>query len=125
MPHLGIPGLVNALNNAVEVSTVWYTTDHYLSTFGDIVKVVVKGRLNPTHWEIIQAQKGMLVLDSRCGICTCISDDDGNDIVPGSVQAGYQTFFFTTIQEAAEKRNTREWVKKLQDAFNAVSFKDQ
>lgn len=121
MTHLSIPGLVRSLPNAVEISTVWETTDHYLSDYGEVIKVIVKGRLTPVQWKIIQAEKGMLVLDSRCGICSCIDEDGEGEMLKAT--EGYQTFYFTPIQEAAEKKNVKNWVIELQQKYNNISVK--
>lgn len=115
MVHESIPSLVNALGNNVKVSTVWETKDHFLKDYTPYVQVIVKGRLTPTHWEIIQAQKGMITLDARCGICDCIDVDGKGVMLQGS--EGFMTFAFTPIQDAVEKANMTEWVRELQAQF--------
>lgn len=112
MVHEALPGLVNALGNNISVSTVWETKDHYLKDYVPYIKVSVKGRLNPEHWKIIQAQKGMIVLDVRCGLCDCIdTTGKGDEIIR---EHGILTLALTPILDAYESERMNDWVEEIQ-----------
>lgn len=108
-----MPGLVNALGNNVKVSVVYETKDHYLKDYVPYVQVIVKGRLNPEHWKIIQSQKGMITLDARCGLCDCIDFTGAGDQI--IKEHGYLTLAFTPINEAFESDVLNDWVEDLLD----------
>lgn len=113
MVHEAIPGLVNALGNSFEVATVYETKDHYLKDYVPYVTVTVKGRLTPEHWKIIQSQKGMLVLDARCGMCACIDlTGKGEEI---EVKKGFITLALSPINDAYESDRLNDWVEELQN----------
>lgn len=112
MVHEGVPGLINSLGNSVKVTKVYETKDHYLKDYTPYVEVKVKGRLNPEHWKIIQAQKGMIVLDVRCGLCDCLDfSGAGNEQLDR--QSGFISIALTPIDEAYEREQINDWVDEL------------
>jgi hypothetical protein len=120
MVHEALPGLVNALGNNVKVSTVWETKDHYLKDYVPYIQVSVKGRLNPEHWRIIQAQKGMIVLDVRCGLCDCI-DTTGKGDELAKTEHGFITLALTPILDAYESSRMNDWVEEIQAHYQRAT----
>lgn len=121
MVHESIPGLVNALGNNIKVSTVWETKDHFLKDYVPFVQIIVKGRLTPEHWKIIESQKGMIVLDAQCGICDCIDLVGKGFKLGDSGECGYMTLALTPINEAREKDIMNDWVEELINLFGKIS----
>jgi len=121
MVHEALPGLVNALGSTVKVSTVWETKDHYLKDYVPYIQILVKGRLNPEHWKVIQAQKGMIVLDVRCGICDCIDvTGKGEELVK---EHGFVTMALTPILDVYESERMNDWVEEIQGHYLKASKK--
>lgn len=124
MVHESIPSIVNALGSAVKVATVWETKDHYLKDYTPFVQIITKGRINPEMWKVIQAEKGMIVLDARCGLCDCLdlstSGQGEEEIVK---KAGYMTLAVTPINEAYERDQINDWVDELQRHFDRARQK--
>lgn len=117
MVHEAIPGLVNALPNNVKVTTVWETKDHYLKDYTPYVELKVKGRLNPEHLKVIQAQKGMIFLDIRCGLCDCL-DSSGTGEEKVEKVGGFVSIALTPIISSYESDQMDDWVEELQRHFD-------
>ena len=121
MVHESIPGLVNALGNSIKVSTVHETKDHFLKDYVPFVQVIVKGRLTPEHWKIILSQKGMIPIDSRCGLCDCI---DFTGTGSGEIKEhGYMTIALTPVNEAFERDVLNDWVEELLERLTKAKNK--
>lgn len=126
MTHESIPSIVNALGSAVKVSTIWETKDHYLKDYTPYVQIITKGRINPQMWKVIQAEKGMIVLDARCGLCDCIDlTTSGNNPEEDEVKrkGGFVTLAVTPINEAYERDQINDWVDELQRHFDRARAK--
>lgn len=117
MVHESIPGLVNALPNTVKVTTVYETKDHYLKDYTPYVELKVRGRLNPEHLKVIQAQKGMIFLDIRCGLCDCL-DSSGSGEEKIEKVGGFVSIALTPINQAYESDQMNDWVEELQRHFD-------